>query len=301
MLPSTMTVQAPQSPELQPSLLPVRFSSSRSTSSKVCCGSQRNSTGSPLMIVDTCCLAISGLPRRARRRAQMQWRPPVVARTPATLVRYSIVPRLSLIGLQARCAAVSSRESVSSSSRWPFEGVGGLVDDELGRRHGAEHDARIGAEAGGVQGDIDAASDHRDIHLGTRDEAQIGVRLPRLGLWHAKLDDELALLERSLPGPGDDRLDRRLALAIRAGNDGDRARADQRRDTVRGGRRVAQIADERGASLDLLRADQVDALDDPRPGVGKGFVLAQHDPRGGGADHKAVAGPRECRSDPEFS
>ena len=37
-------VQAPQSPEPQPSLLPVRLSSSRSTSSMVCCGSHRNST-----------------------------------------------------------------------------------------------------------------------------------------------------------------------------------------------------------------------------------------------------------------
>src|SRR6516225_704452 len=61
MWPSTMTVQAPQSPELQPSLLPVRLSSSRSTSSKVCCGSQRNSTGSPLMTVVTWVLAMAGL------------------------------------------------------------------------------------------------------------------------------------------------------------------------------------------------------------------------------------------------
>src|SRR5690349_8245064 len=60
-LPSQITVQAPQSPELQPSLLPVRFSSSRSTSSKVCCGSQRNSTGSPLMVVDTWVLAMESL------------------------------------------------------------------------------------------------------------------------------------------------------------------------------------------------------------------------------------------------
>ena len=36
--PSTVTVQAPQSPEPQPSLLPVRPSSSRSTSSSVCVG-----------------------------------------------------------------------------------------------------------------------------------------------------------------------------------------------------------------------------------------------------------------------
>src|SRR3954454_16308974 len=57
-VPSTMTVQAPQSPEPQPSLVPVRFNSSRSTSSIVCCASQRNSTGSPLMTVVTWCLLI---------------------------------------------------------------------------------------------------------------------------------------------------------------------------------------------------------------------------------------------------
>src|ERR1044071_4368798 len=55
-LPSTMTLQAPQSPEPQPSLLPVRPSSSRRQSSMVCCASHRNSTGSPLMTVDTWCL-----------------------------------------------------------------------------------------------------------------------------------------------------------------------------------------------------------------------------------------------------
>ena len=38
-----------------------------------------------------------------------------------------------------------------------------------------------------------------------------------------------------------------------------------------------------------VRADQVDALDDPGPGARKGFVLAEHDARGGGADHKKVA------------
>src|SRR5262249_38314800 len=78
MLPSQMTVQAPQSPELQPSLLPVRLSSSRSTSSKVCCGSQRNSTGSPLMVVETwvlamgCLLALSGAVKGIGGRAACQ-------------------------------------------------------------------------------------------------------------------------------------------------------------------------------------------------------------------------------------
>ena len=45
-----MTLQAPQSPEAQPSLLPVRLSVSRSTSSSVSSVSQRNSTASPFTV-----------------------------------------------------------------------------------------------------------------------------------------------------------------------------------------------------------------------------------------------------------
>jgi hypothetical protein len=48
-----MTLQAPQFPLLHPSLLPVNFNSSRKTSSKLCLGSHRNSTGSPLMVAAT--------------------------------------------------------------------------------------------------------------------------------------------------------------------------------------------------------------------------------------------------------
>src|SRR5262245_36606046 len=48
--PSTMTLQAPQLPLLQPSLAPVRRSSSRSTSSKLCRGSHRNSVSVPLIV-----------------------------------------------------------------------------------------------------------------------------------------------------------------------------------------------------------------------------------------------------------
>src|SRR5713226_7042577 len=51
--PSTITVQAPQSPVRQPSLLPVSSSSSRRTSSRLSRGSQRNSTVSPLSVVST--------------------------------------------------------------------------------------------------------------------------------------------------------------------------------------------------------------------------------------------------------
>jgi len=43
----------------------------------------------------------------------------------------------------------------------PFQRLGGLLDDDLRRRHGAEHDARIGARAAGVQGHVDGAADDR--------------------------------------------------------------------------------------------------------------------------------------------
>ena len=78
--PSSVTLQAPQSPEPQPSLLPVSCSVSRSTSSSVSSVSQRNSTASPFTVASTWCLAISvpslgrarstprGAPARPRRR-----------------------------------------------------------------------------------------------------------------------------------------------------------------------------------------------------------------------------------------
>src|SRR5262245_32980884 len=51
--PSRITLHAPQLPLLQPSLLPVSLSSSRSTSKRLCRGSQRKSAGFPLMVAWT--------------------------------------------------------------------------------------------------------------------------------------------------------------------------------------------------------------------------------------------------------
>src|SRR3954447_9471902 len=51
-------LQAPQSPDAQPSFEPVRPTGPRNASSMVSFGSQRNSTGSPLMVVETCSLAM---------------------------------------------------------------------------------------------------------------------------------------------------------------------------------------------------------------------------------------------------
>src|SRR4051794_13377862 len=66
--PSTVTLQAPQSPVPQPSLVPVRPSVLRSTSSRLLPGSARNSTGSPLMLVVMWVLAMGSVPPRAGSR-----------------------------------------------------------------------------------------------------------------------------------------------------------------------------------------------------------------------------------------
>src|SRR5215475_12139863 len=74
--PSSVIEQAPQSPEAQPSLEPVRPSAPRNASSMVSYGSQRNSIGSPLTVVETCTFAILSLSSRAlgrdRNRALQQ-------------------------------------------------------------------------------------------------------------------------------------------------------------------------------------------------------------------------------------
>src|SRR5262249_19077006 len=153
MLPSQMTVQAPQSPELQPSLLPVRLSSSRSTSSMVCCGSQRNSTGSPLIVVDTWVLAIGSLlalggafkgdgGRAAREHA---------GDLDAVFDRAALVVD-RFAGAPGRGVEPGERIVVELV---PDECGRGLVGDDLGRRHRAEDDARVGAGAAAVERDVD--------------------------------------------------------------------------------------------------------------------------------------------------
>ena len=53
--------------------------------------------------------------------------------TPAILVRYSMVPRLSVIGLQAARAAASIAASVGVVQLAADQRLGGIVDDHLGR------------------------------------------------------------------------------------------------------------------------------------------------------------------------
>src|SRR5918995_3033612 len=54
--PSTRTAQVPHSPSSQPCLVPVRFRSSRRTSSSVLCGAKATSVCSPLSVKRMCFL-----------------------------------------------------------------------------------------------------------------------------------------------------------------------------------------------------------------------------------------------------
>src|ERR1051325_653887 len=58
--PSTSTAQVPHSPSSQPCFVPVRFRSSRKTSSSVLCGAKATSVRSPLRVKWICFLLWSG-------------------------------------------------------------------------------------------------------------------------------------------------------------------------------------------------------------------------------------------------
>src|SRR6516225_2807216 len=154
-LPSTMTVQAPQSPELQPSLLPVRLSSSRNTSSRVCCGSQRNSMGSPLMIVDTWVLAMSSLLALGGAFKGDRGRAPCEDAgdlDPVFDCAALVVDRLA----GATGGGIELGESVIVELVADQRGCR-LFGDDLRRRHRTQHDAGIGACTAAVERDIDPA------------------------------------------------------------------------------------------------------------------------------------------------
>src|SRR5262249_30804679 len=137
--PSTVTLQAPQSPELHPSLLPVKLSSSRSTSRSESCGSHRNSAGSPLIVVDmwyfligapswTFLCALVGDRRRPACHHARDLDP--VLNSPALVVdRLAGAPRRLIEPLE-RCGI----ERASDQSG------GGIRNQERGRGHGAQHD-----------------------------------------------------------------------------------------------------------------------------------------------------------------
>src|ERR1044071_6729105 len=57
--PPTSTAQVPHSPSSQPCFVPVKFRSSRSTSSRVLCGAKATSVSSPLRVKRMCAFCLS--------------------------------------------------------------------------------------------------------------------------------------------------------------------------------------------------------------------------------------------------
>ncbi len=91
-----------------------------------------------------------------------------------------------------------------------------------------------------------------------------------------------------MPGPVGISVDRHLPGALRPGDRGDHPGGEHRRHRVGGGRGVAEIAGQRGAALDLGRADQVHRLDQPRPVGAQLGVLGHFGPRDRDADAPAA-------------
>ena len=149
--PSTMTLQAPQSPVPQPSLAPVSPRRSRSTSSSVSSGWQRNSTSSPLIVVETATPAITCLPlgHSAILAARL-------ASTPATFLLNSIVPRLSSMGRQAAEQAAASAFQRRLVQPRSDESLSGILDQEHRRRDRAQRHARRRDAAFVVERQVDA-------------------------------------------------------------------------------------------------------------------------------------------------
>ena len=193
--PSTVTLQAPQSPVEQPSLVPVRPNWSRRASSRVSCGSHRNSTGSPLTVAVIVVLRHQPFLARSRQSAAVRR-----ASTPATLMRYSLVPRLSSIGLHAARLPRRACAAPASSSLLPIR-VLAASSTSSGRAATAPSATRARDTAPlGVDGQCNATTHHGDIHLGAWDKAQIGVRAA-LGLrGQKKGSDDLTLGQASLRG-----------------------------------------------------------------------------------------------------
>ena len=200
-----------------------------------------------------------------------------------------MVPRLSSIGRQAAeqaAAAAFQRRVIELAAD---QRLGGVLDQQHGRRHRAEPDAGGGADAV-LQRQADAAADHGDVHFGARDHAQISVARTRRPRRQREADQDLAGHEIGAAGTGRHLLHRHLAAAVRALHRDDGAGRDHRGHAVAGRRAVAEIAAGRRAPLHLLGADQVDRLQHAGPDLAEARMFVQRHAGDGGADAEAAIG-----------
>src|SRR5579872_590578 len=258
--PSTVMLQAPQSPDAQPSLEPVSPSGPRSASSMVSFGSHRNSSGSPLMVVETNVLAMISTSSRA-----------LGGDSGGTLEQHAgdfgavnngaalVVDRTAGSGAGGRRRVQRLVVKLRADQR--FRSV---FDQQHGRRHRAEPDTRGGADAV-LERQVDAATDHGDVHLAAWDHAQVSVARALRPRRQREADDDLARREVETARTRRHFLDRQLAASVWALNGHNRSGRDHRRHAVTSGRAVAEVSASGGATLHLLRADQVDRFEHARP------------------------------------
>src|SRR5258708_2187553 len=227
--PSSVMLQAPQSPEAQPSLEPVSPSGPRSASSMVSFGSHRKSSGSPLMVVDTCCLAIVLMSSRALGgdcgSALEQHAGDFGAVNNSTAL---VVDRTAGGGAggggRIERLVVEARADECLSCRF---------NQQHGWRDRAEPDTGRRADAI-LQRKAHAKADHRDVHFGARDHAQIGVARTFRPRRQREADDDLARCQVEAAWTGRHLLDGQFAAAVRALYGHYRAGRDQRRHAVAG-------------------------------------------------------------------
>src|SRR5437764_11871670 len=195
-------LQAPQSPEAQPSFEPVRPSGPRSASSMVSFGSHKNSIGSPLMVVETCSLAISSIPFRARGGDRNRALQKYAGNFGAVNDSAAFVVDRTAGGGTGICRSIQ-RGIVELAAD---QRLGGRFNQQHGRRHRAEPDARSRADAV-LQRETDANADNGNVHFGARDHAQVGIARTRRARRQREADEDLARLEIGAArsgGPGFD-------------------------------------------------------------------------------------------------
>ena len=196
--PSSMTLQAPQSPEAQPSLLPVRLQRvAEHVEQRLLRLAEELDRVAVHRRLDVVLghqrvLARSSAIRAARR-----------ASTPATWMRNSMVPRLSSIGRHAARAAASSRSCAGLVEPAADDGLRPPPPPAAPARATAPSDTRAAVIVpAAVDGQAHARAHHGDVHLRARDEAQVGVARARRPRRQQERDDDLALgRARACAGP----------------------------------------------------------------------------------------------------
>ncbi len=97
-----------------------------------------------------------------------------------------------------RCGELVERGGVDLGAD---QRVGAFLREQHGRRHRAERDPRRDAGAAIVEREVHADADHRDVHLGARGEALVGVAGVRRRAGRKKETMISSLASEVLPGP----------------------------------------------------------------------------------------------------